>query len=49
MKCGSYFDKNLEYIKCPKCGYHGAVINKKTGLITCQYCMYRCEGNKDGK
>lgn len=32
---------NLEYIKCPHCGWHGAVKDKKTGLITCQYCMYR--------
>lgn len=34
-------DKNLQHIKCPKCGWHGAVVNVKTGLITCQYCMYR--------
>lgn len=32
---------NLEYIKCPRCGWRGAVKDKKTGLITCQYCMYR--------
>lgn len=38
-------DKNLQYIKCPKCGWHGAVINTKTGLITCQYCMYRRKRN----
>ena len=35
---------NLEYIKCPHCGWHGAVKDKKTGLITCQYCMYRKKG-----
>lgn len=34
-------DKNLEWMNCPKCGWHGAVLNKKSGLITCQFCMYR--------
>lgn len=38
-------DKDLQYINCPKCGWHGAVINTKTGLITCQYCMYRSKKN----
>lgn len=38
-------DKDLQYIKCPKCGWHGAVVNIKTGLITCQYCMYRSKND----
>jgi uncharacterized Zn finger protein (UPF0148 family) len=38
---------NLEYIKCPRCGWHGAVKDKKTGLITCQYCMYRTKRRKN--
>ena len=38
---------NLEYIKCPHCGWHGAVKDKKTGLITCQYCMYRTKRRKN--
>lgn len=41
MKIGSYYDKNLKHINCPKCNWHGAVLNIKTGSITCQYCMYR--------
>ena len=36
-------DKNLEWTNCPKCGWHNAVLNKQTGLITCQYCMYRSD------
>lgn len=36
-------DKKLEWINCPKCGWHSAVLNKQTGLITCQYCMYRSD------
>ena len=39
-------NKNLKHTNCPKCGWHGAVLNKKTGLITCQYCMYRSDKNE---
>lgn len=38
---------NLEHIKCPRCGWHSAVKDKKTGLITCQYCMYRTKQKND--
>lgn len=38
---------NLEHIKCPRCGWHSAVKDKKTGLITCQYCMYRTKRRKN--
>lgn len=45
MKTDSFFNKNLKHIDCPKCNWYGAVLNIKTGVITCQYCMY---SNKKG-
>lgn len=41
--------KDLQHITCPKCGWHSAVKNIKTGLITCMYCMYRDVPKKDIK
>lgn len=40
MITGSFFNKDLKLIYCPKCKCHGAVLNIKTGVITCQYCMF---------
>lgn len=34
-------DDNLIHIKCPKCGWHSACKDTKTGLIFCAYCQYR--------
>lgn len=40
MKTDSYNKEDLTHINCPKCNWHGAVLNIKTGVITCQFCMY---------
>lgn len=42
-------EKYLKYIKCPKCGWTGAVIDTRNGFITCAFCMYRDKPKKDIK
>lgn len=46
---GNIKEKDLQYIACPRCGWHSAVKVIKTGLIACMYCMYRDVPKKDIK